>query len=62
MRPALARLLLGWGQALRGSGRSEEAEPILHRSLGLFTELGLAREEQVVRTVLALGDVKLAFG
>lgn len=61
MRPALARLLLGWGQTLRGAGRASAAEPILRRSLGLFEELGLVREEQVVRTVLALRGAQLAF-
>lgn len=61
MRPALARVLLGWGQTLRRAGRTADAEPILQRSAGLFEELGLTREAKAVRTILALGGVKLAF-
>lgn len=61
MRPALARLLLGWGTTLRGAGRTAEAEPLLKRSAALLDELGLAREAQGVRTTLTLGDTKIAF-
>jgi tetratricopeptide (TPR) repeat protein len=61
-RPSLARLLQGWGDSLRRAGRTEEAGPILQRALGLFDELGLAREAGAVRTTLALGGTKLDFG
>lgn len=61
MRPALARGLRSWGEALRAGGRTADAEPILRRSLALFEEMGIAAEAGVVRTMLALGDTKLAF-
>ena len=61
-RPALARALHGWGDALRGAGRTDEARPLLERSAALFNELGLSREAGAVRTTLALGVTKLAFG
>ena len=61
MRPALARLLQGWGEALRGAGRAAEAQPILTRALGLFEEMGLTREAGIVRTTLAMPPTKLAF-
>ena len=61
-RPALARALQGWGDALRGAGRTDEARPLLERSAALFNELGLSREAGAVRTTLALGVTKLAFG
>ena len=61
-RPVLARMLQSWGDTLRRGGRTDEARPILERALGLFDELGLAREAGAVRTVLALGETKLSFG
>jgi tetratricopeptide (TPR) repeat protein len=61
MRPALARVLLSLGQVLRGAARTADAEPVLQRSAGLFEDLGLIREAKVVRTILSLGEVKLAF-
>jgi tetratricopeptide (TPR) repeat protein len=61
-RPGLARLLRGWGEALRDAGRIDDAAPILQRSLGLFEELGLDPEAAIVRTALSLGRTKLAFG
>jgi len=60
-RPSLARVLQGWGGALRSAGRNEEAAPILRRSLALFEELGLEREAAGVRTTLALGATTIAF-
>lgn len=61
VRPGLARLLRGWGTALRDAGRVEEAAPILKRSISLFEELGLEAEAGVVRTMLSLGETMLAF-
>ena len=61
LRPALARGLRTWGEALRSSGRADEAEPILRRSLALFEELGLDAEANQVRALLAVGETKLAF-
>jgi tetratricopeptide (TPR) repeat protein len=60
-RPDLARTTRAWGVALRADGRTEEAEPILRRSLALFEELGLDSEANAVRAILAVGDSKLAF-
>jgi tetratricopeptide (TPR) repeat protein len=60
-RPALARVLRSWGEALRKAGRTEEAEPVLQRSLAVFEDLGLEGEAQVVRTALSLGGTTLAF-
>jgi tetratricopeptide (TPR) repeat protein len=61
-RPALARMLVSWGDSLRRAGRTAEARPILERSATLLTELGLTREADAVRTTLALGETKLDFG
>jgi tetratricopeptide (TPR) repeat protein len=60
-RPALARVLRGWGETLRTAGRLDDAIPILRKSLALFDELGLEPEAAMVRTELSLGGVKLAF-
>jgi len=54
-RPNLARVLRGWGEALRTDGRTDEAEATLRRSLALFEELGIPGEAGVVRTLLSLG-------
>ncbi|TMQ69286.1 MAG: tetratricopeptide repeat protein [Candidatus Eisenbacteria bacterium] len=61
LRPARARILRTWGEALHAAGREVEAEPILRRSLELFEELGLGTEASLVRTRLSLGSTKLAF-
>ena len=61
MRPALARLLRSWGDALRARNRQADAEPILRRSLALFEELGLTAEAAAVRATLAIGGTKIAF-
>ena len=61
-RPALARVLRTWGEALRAAGRTAEAEPTLRRSLALFEELGIPGEAGVVRTLLSLGGQTIAFG
>ena len=61
MRPAMARGLLSWGNALRRAGRTTEAAPILDRSIALFEELGLDREAAAARTILGLGGARIAF-
>lgn len=61
-RPNLARALREWGDTLRSAGRTEAAEPVLRRSLGLFEELGIEREASAVRTLLAMGGTTIAFG
>jgi tetratricopeptide (TPR) repeat protein len=59
LRPAHARVLAAWGQALRAGGRTEDAEPILRQALELFEELGIQREAAEVRTTLSLGATTL---
>lgn len=61
LRPALARTLRAWGEALRTAGRNDEADATLRRALPVFEELGLTAEAGAVRAELALGDVKIAF-
>jgi tetratricopeptide (TPR) repeat protein len=61
-RPALARTLRTWGEALRAVRRTNEAEAVLRRSLALFEELGIPGEAGVVRTLLSLGETSIAFG
>lgn len=61
MRPALARMLVAWGEALRRAGRNDEAAPRLERAVALFEEMGLKGEAQGVRTRQAIGDVRLSF-
>jgi tetratricopeptide (TPR) repeat protein len=51
-RPNLARVLRGWGEALREAGRAVEAEEKLRSALALFEEMGLAREAAEVRAEL----------
>jgi tetratricopeptide (TPR) repeat protein len=60
-RPILARVLRMWGEALRDAGRTAEAETVLRRALALFEELGISGEAGVVRTLLSLGEAKIAF-
>lgn len=60
-RPALARVLQAWGDALRAAGREADSEPVLRRALALFDELGLRREADIVRTTLSLSGTTLAF-
>ncbi len=60
-RPALARVLRAWGEALLKAGRDAEAELILARSIATFTELGLTAEADGVRALRAIGGTKLAF-
>jgi tetratricopeptide (TPR) repeat protein len=62
LRPTLARQLRSWGEALRDAGLTDEATPILRRSLTIFEDIGLASEAAGVRTALALGGTKIAFG
>jgi tetratricopeptide (TPR) repeat protein len=61
-RPSLARVLRGWGEALRAAGRPADAEATLRRALALFEELGIPGEAGVVRTLLSLGGQTIAFG
>ena len=51
-RPNLARVLRGWGEALRAAGRTAESDATLHRALTLFEEMGIAPEAEVVRAIL----------
>jgi len=60
-RPYLARALNAWGIALRNAGRTDEADPILRRAAGLFDELGIEAEAAAIRTLLSLGETRLAF-
>jgi tetratricopeptide (TPR) repeat protein len=60
-RPSLARLLRDWGTTLQAAGRPDEAAATRRRSQRLFEELGLEREATELRTVLALGETKIAF-
>jgi tetratricopeptide (TPR) repeat protein len=52
-RPDLARVLRGWGEALRAAGRTAEGDEKLRRSLALFGEMGIAAEAEAVRATLA---------
>ncbi|MDQ2933834.1 MAG: tetratricopeptide repeat protein [Chloroflexota bacterium] len=60
-RPQLARVLRGWGEALRAAGRTAESDATLHRALALFEEMGIAPEGEAVRATLA-GDAQDAAG
>ncbi len=51
-RPNLARVLRGWGEALRASGRRDEGDEALRRSLALFEEMGIMPEADAVRAML----------
>ena len=61
-RPALARILRSWGEALQKARRTDAAAPILVRSVGLFDELGLATEADGVRALQAAAGRTIAFG
>jgi tetratricopeptide (TPR) repeat protein len=61
LRPALARSLHTWADALRDAGRTDEALPLYRRALVLFDELGLKGEADAVRATLAIGETKLSF-
>ena len=52
-RPQLARVLRGWGEALRSLGRADEGDETLRRALALFEEMGIAPEADAVRAILA---------
>lgn len=52
-RPQLARVLRGWGDALRAAGRTAEGDATLHRALALFEEMGIKPEAAAVRETLA---------
>jgi tetratricopeptide (TPR) repeat protein len=51
-RPQRARVLRGWGETLRGAGRTIESDATLRRALSLFEEMGIAAEADEVREVL----------
>ena len=51
-RPNLARVLRGWGEALRSAGRNAEGDERLRAALTLFEEMGLAREAAEVNVEL----------
>jgi tetratricopeptide (TPR) repeat protein len=48
-RPLLARVLRGWGQALRAAGQPQDANERLQRAAGLLDDMGLLREATEVR-------------
>jgi hypothetical protein len=52
-RPYQARVLRGWGEALRGLGLAEEGDQRLRDALALFDEMGIEREANEVRAALA---------
>jgi tetratricopeptide (TPR) repeat protein len=56
-RPNLARVLRGWGTALRDAGRGdrEAGDEQLRRALALFEAMGLEREAREVRISLSGG-------
>jgi len=54
-RPQLARVLHGWGETLRAAGRAAEGDATLQRALALFEDMGIAREADAVRALLARG-------
>ena len=58
-RPQLARVLRGWGDALRAAGRTAESDATLRRALALFEEMGITPEAEAVRKTLA-GDAQAA--
>ena len=51
-RPDLARVLRGWGEALRATGRTAEGDDALRRALALFEAMGIDAEAQAVRAAL----------
>lgn len=58
-RPFVARVLHGWGRALRTIGRTQEADEKLRQALKLFDEMGIKRDGDEVR--LELASQPLAF-
>ena len=60
LRPALARELSAWADALRAGDRGDEAAPLYQRALKLFEELGLKTEADAIRATLAIGETKLS--
>ena len=61
-RPQLARVLRGWGEALRAAGRTAESDATLHRALALFEEMEIGPEAEDVRAILAGGPRDAAAG
>jgi tetratricopeptide (TPR) repeat protein len=57
VRPSLARVYRGWGEALRAMGRAAEGDEKLRAALALFEELSIEREAGEVREELAAAPV-----
>lgn len=54
-RPFHARVLRGWGTALRAAGRAQDGDQMLRAALALFDEMGITREAAALRSELAGG-------
>jgi len=52
-KPFIARTLRDWGEALRSIDRGAEADGKLRQALALFEEMGIKREAEEVRSLLA---------
>ncbi|MEX2546262.1 MAG: hypothetical protein WD830_00570 [Chloroflexota bacterium] len=52
-RPYLARVLHGWGHALRKADKRDDGDQKLRRALALFEEMGITREAGEVKEELA---------
>ena len=52
-RPYVARVLHGWGRALRTLGRTDEGDEKLRQALQLFDDMGIKRDGDEVRLELA---------
>ncbi len=59
-RPNLARLLRGWGEALRATGRAAEGDKKLGEALALFVEMAITREAEEVRALLDRAEAPAA--
>jgi tetratricopeptide (TPR) repeat protein len=58
-RPDLARVLRGWGEALRAAGRTAEGDEKLRRALALFEAMGIDAEAEAVRQLSDLAAATL---
>ena len=56
-RPYQARVLHGWGRALRAMGKTDEAAEKLREALQLFDDMGIKRDGDEVRLELATQPV-----
>jgi tetratricopeptide (TPR) repeat protein len=52
-KPFLARTLRDWGEALRAADKRADADAKLKQALALFEEMGITREAEEVRSLLA---------